>query len=641
MALSLLYILFAILGLGFLVFIHELGHYWVARRQGMRVEAFSIGFGHPIYSWEHDGVQWRICWLLFGGYVKIAGMQKEGSREPYEIPEGFYSKRPWARIQVSLAGPLVNIAFAFLAFVVLWMSGGRDKPFSEFTHRIGWIDPSSALYNEGVRPGDVIQTYDGRAFQGFKDLLLASVMKDKSMQIQGYKVDYLTGDHSQFDYTLATYPNPSSPDQQFRTIGVLSPAQYLIFDPHKGLGAMTESGMQPSDRLVWVDGEVIFSAQQLSSLTNESTAFITVKRGAKTFQTKVPRVRLEELHLTAPEKGEIDDWQHEANLKGRLQDLYFLPYNLSPTAAVEGQLSFIDEADQAKAFGRCQRCTYFTPLEEGDQIVAIDGTPIQSAHELLDRIQTRRVLIIVERNADAMGTIAWTKADGSFDDFKPQDLEAIISSMGTNRPVLDAGSLHLLKPIVPKPLMELPLSPEQKALQSREFARAQKEIETIQDPAARAEALKRLEKQEKRLMLGLSFRDRIVRYNPNPFAQFGDAFNDVRRTLTSLVSGDLSSKYISGPVGIIQVVQYSWMLGVKEALFWMAVISLNLGLLNLLPIPVLDGGHIVFSLYETVTKRQIKAKTMERLIIPFIVLLGAFFLYVTYHDLVRIFSRFF
>src|SRR5690348_8655641 len=99
----------------------------------MRVETFSIGFGHPIYTWERDGVQWRICWLLFGGYVKIAGMQKEGSREPYEIPEGFYSKRPWARIQVSLAGPLVNIAFAFLAFAALWVSGGRDKPFSEFT----------------------------------------------------------------------------------------------------------------------------------------------------------------------------------------------------------------------------------------------------------------------------------------------------------------------------------------------------------------------------------------------------------------------------------------------------------------------------------------------------------------------------
>ncbi len=67
MAFSLIYALFAILGLGFLVFIHELGHYWVARRQGMRVEAFSIGFGKALYSWEWDGVKWQICWLPFGG----------------------------------------------------------------------------------------------------------------------------------------------------------------------------------------------------------------------------------------------------------------------------------------------------------------------------------------------------------------------------------------------------------------------------------------------------------------------------------------------------------------------------------------------------------------------------------------------
>ncbi len=83
------------------------------------------------------------------------------------------------------------------------------------------------------------------------------------------------------------------------------------------------------------------------------------------------------------------------------------------------------------------------------------------------------------------------------------------------------------------------------------------------------------------------------------------------------------------------------MLGVKEALFWMGVISLNLGILNLLPIPVLDGGHICFSLFEMVTKRRLKAKTMERLIIPFVVLLIGMIVFVTYHDLSRIFSRFF
>ena len=89
---NLLYILPAILGLSILIFFHELGHYFMARRVGMRVETFAIGFGRPIYSWERDGVKWQIGWLLFGGYVKIAGQDPDEKRDPYTIPDSFFGK---------------------------------------------------------------------------------------------------------------------------------------------------------------------------------------------------------------------------------------------------------------------------------------------------------------------------------------------------------------------------------------------------------------------------------------------------------------------------------------------------------------------------------------------------------------------
>jgi regulator of sigma E protease len=98
---------------------------------------------------------------------------------------------------------------------------------------------------------------------------------------------------------------------------------------------------------------------------------------------------------------------------------------------------------------------------------------------------------------------------------------------------------------------------------------------------------------------------------------------------------------MSGPIGIVQVVQENWMISIKEALFWLGAISLNLGMLNLLPIPVLDGGHICMSLYEMVTGKRIKAKTMEKLIIPFAVLLIGFFIFLTYNDILRIFNHMF
>lgn len=642
MGVSILYALFAIIGLGFLIFIHELGHYIIARRQGMKVEAFSIGFGKPIYVWERDGVRWQLCMLPFGGYVRIAGMQKEGSREPYEIHDGFYGKRPWQRIQVALAGPLVNIAFALLAFTALWVLGGRVKPFADFTQRIGWIDPHSALYEKGVRPGDQITEYAGRPFQGFRDLLIASVMKDDSAGIQGYKIDYFTGKKTAYDYRLPTYDDPRSYRDPIRTIGVLSPARYLIYQGHLPEGSpMATSGIQARDRILWADGDLVFSSQQLSTLVNESTALLTVQRGDAIFLTKVPRVHIDELSLSAGEKGEIDDWRHEAGLKGRLQDLAFIPYNFSFDCRVTERIDFIDESDQERAFETCQRCAYFNPLNEGDQILAVNGVPVANSYELFHELQTRRSLLIVQRDPSLSQPISWRQADASFETFNPADLQAIAASIGTVKPVVSSGNLHMLNPVVPKPLLEFDLTPEQRATVGQELAQTRKEIEAIKDPAKREAALQFLESSHRRLMLGLPMQDREVVYNPNPAELFVQVVRDTGRTLVGLFSGSLSPKYVSGPVGIVHVVQQSWMMGAKEALFWMGVISLNLGLVNLLPIPVLDGGHICFSILEMFTKRPIKAKTMERLILPFIGLLIVFFLFVTYQDVARLFGKLF
>src|SRR3990170_4046568 len=129
MLIDAVYIILALLGLSFLIFIHELGHYLMARRTGMRVETFAIGFGRPIYSWIKDGVKWQIGWLLFGGFVKIAGTETEKNVDPYTIQDGFFGKGPLARIKVALMGPLVNLLFSIVAFSLLWMAGGRDKNF--------------------------------------------------------------------------------------------------------------------------------------------------------------------------------------------------------------------------------------------------------------------------------------------------------------------------------------------------------------------------------------------------------------------------------------------------------------------------------------------------------------------------------
>ena len=198
-----------------------------------------------------------------------------------------------------------------------------------------------------------------------------------------------------------------------------------------------------------------------------------------------------------------------------------------------------------------------------------------------------------------------------------------------------------MAPVTPVHFNELPLSSEEKAKQNQQLSEIKKTIQAIKDPKQKMEALKSFEENQKNLMLGIGLKDREVIYNPTPLVMFGDVFDQTWRTLSNLFTGYLSPKWMSGPIGIVQVIHYGWTQGVKEALFWMAVISLNLGILNLFPLPILDGGHICFSLVESVTKKPLKAKTMERLIIPFIVVLVGFFIYLTYNDIVRLIGNIF
>ncbi len=614
----------------------------------MRVEAFAIGFGKAIYSWERKGVKWQICILPFGGYVKIAGMQKENGIDPYQISDGFFGKKPFDRIKVAIIGPIVNIVFALIAFAIIWLTGGREKNFGEYTHKIGWVEENSPLYEFGVRPGDEISTYDSKGFKSFKDILIASISSEEKTKISGFKVDYIKNKRVPFSYSLPNYEDFSSPVRG-KTIGLASPGAYLIYDRFQGQAEnplpfwspLQESGIEYGDRIFWADGEIVFSLAHLKSLISSSNAFLTVERDGEIFHSKVPRVQISDLKLNALEKEELNDWQHEIKLKGKTQDLYFLPYLLSSENVVEKRLDFIDEEMQRKTFLSCSRCAFFHPLKSGDRILAIDGQPSQNSYELLLNLQTKNSLIIVQRNPEFLHPISYKDEDNNFDEMLHLfDLKKIVQSIGTSNSFHNVNDLVLLKPIVPVSFENLPDSQQKEFIQKR-IEERKKELSQIQDEEVKKQALKSLQKELGQDYLGITLQDRHVKYNPNPLEEFSNIFSETGRTLVSLFSGYLSPKWLSGPVGIVHAVQRSWFFGAKEALFWMAVVSLNLGFLNLLPIPVLDGGHILFSLFEMCTRKKIKIRTMERLVFPFVLLIIGFFVYVTYHDLARLFKGFF
>lgn len=648
---SILYVILAILGLSFLIFIHELGHYYMARRLGMRVETFSIGFGKPIYSWIKDGVRWQIGWLLFGGYVKIAGMDTSDQQDLYEVKDGFFGKRPLDRIKVAFMGPLVNIVFALLIFALLWTIGGREKNFSDYTHKIGWIDPKSELYIKGIRPGDEITAYNGQFFQGSKDHISAPMTSHGDIEVKGYHVNSTTKTKAPFDYTVKPYPHPIAIDKDVLTAGILQPASYLIYNrqangennPLPEGSPMQESGIEYGDRIVWVDGLPIYSIQQLAYVLNDAKALLTIQRGEEIFLRRVPRIRVEELKLDTKMREELIDWQFEAQLNGmKIQKLYAIPYNLNNEAAIENRVKFIDKEKEEEAFPKHPYSSLEQPLEDGDRILAVDGIPVTYSYEILSHLQQRHINIIVERDPKKLAQISsWQQADALFDQqYRWEDLHHLISQIGIATTPQTSGNLVLLDAVVPKMRKDFQLSPESQVRLRDEIHEQMREIESIDDPEKRAQARHQLENRDKQLLLGLpSIQDERVQYNPNPLVLFDKVFQEIWHTLKALFTGSLNPKWMSGPVGIIQVVHDNSMVSLKEALFWLGAISLNLGILNLLPLPVLDGGSICFALYELITGNRLKSKTLEKFIIPFALLLIGFFIFLTYHDLARLFSH--
>jgi regulator of sigma E protease len=117
------YVVSAIIVLGILILVHEFGHFWAAKKMGVGVEKFSIGFGRPIWKKKSGETEYIIAWIPFGGYVKMMGDEEEDGKEP-ENPELSFNLKPlWRRAVIVVAGPVANLLFAVVIFAAVYMIG--------------------------------------------------------------------------------------------------------------------------------------------------------------------------------------------------------------------------------------------------------------------------------------------------------------------------------------------------------------------------------------------------------------------------------------------------------------------------------------------------------------------------------------
>tara|TARA_B100000676_G_scaffold311841_1_gene383346 strand:+ start:6223 stop:7347 length:1125 start_codon:yes stop_codon:yes gene_type:complete len=161
-----------------IVFFHELGHYWAAKRNGVHVEVFSIGFGREIFGWtDRSGTRWKVAWLPLGGYVKMFGQSDLGPDADGNTVEwteeqsagAFPEKTVGQRFAIVLAGPMANFILSIILFAGVFAFAGQSQTLPEAT----FIQEGSAAEQGGLLPGDMIVAVDGTSISRFDELQFA------------------------------------------------------------------------------------------------------------------------------------------------------------------------------------------------------------------------------------------------------------------------------------------------------------------------------------------------------------------------------------------------------------------------------------------------------------------------------------
>ena len=164
-------IFYTVITLGVLVFVHELGHFLAARRLGVRVLTFSLGFGPKILKTTRGDTEYCISIIPLGGYVKMAGENPEDSRTG--SPDEFLSRTKWERFQILIAGAMMNLILAVVVMAIVLAQGAEVPAYQDEPPVVGAVLPDSPAERGGIRVGDRILTVAGDTVDTWERLYLA------------------------------------------------------------------------------------------------------------------------------------------------------------------------------------------------------------------------------------------------------------------------------------------------------------------------------------------------------------------------------------------------------------------------------------------------------------------------------------
>lgn len=321
------------LTLGILVTLHEYGHFWVARRCGVKVLRFSVGFGKPMFSWyDKHGTEFAVAAIPLGGYVKMLD-EREGPVPEELRDQAFTSKPPGQRIAIAAAGPVANFLFAIFAYWLLSVVG-----VTHVAPIVGQIADESVAERVGLQEGMEIHAVDGHRVSSWRDVNMRILERTGEHGLISMEVSEdgargtVSGELSGWGLSDDT-PNPLA---EFG-ITPWRPAVPPVLGQISEGGRAQAAGLQPGDRIVAVNGEAIGSWFQLVEFIRnapEQTLEVTLERnGTEQSVSLTPEARTQESGESIGFVGagvEAISWPDEV-----LRDVSYGPFAAIPVALSE------------------------------------------------------------------------------------------------------------------------------------------------------------------------------------------------------------------------------------------------------------------------------------------------------------------
>ena len=621
-------VVWAALGLGFVIFFHEMGHFAVAKWCNVYVERFSIGFGLVLFSRKWGETEYALSLIPFGGYVKMLG---QDDADPSQLtneqiaqdPRSYLAKNVWQRMAIISAGVIMNVVTAVM-FVGGAFSLGVDLP----PNVIGEARPGMPAWIAGLRPDDTIQKINGRIISTLDDLRLNVAVLDHPLTIEGRHNDGTNFVKEIRPVTTTTTPQIGvSPSLSLKVL--TDPKGKLPFVVAGTAASTAKPPFERGDVIAAVGGEPVKNftelTNRLASRAGGSLTLDVLSHGNKSSsrQISVSDNCFRTLGLsmdTGPivavqsgspaERAGLRVGDKLAGINGRTIGTEIDPLRLpNEFCKMQGQAVNVTVARQTNGGGVTKEDLTVTPenrpgwidqpVFEGDPlsipsigvafhtipvVLAVDPTsqaalefhvkqgPLTKVKqvELIlasdvvepDRIKNRDFVIKLDDERQESKSNNWCYAFWQMQEL-PQRIVKLTLTEGTETRVLTLTPK--IDPDWPLPVVQgLLMHPAEINLHAKTVG----EVWSMSTSYTR------------------------------------NAASSIYLTLRGLFTGQVALGNLSGPLGIanaaVQIVKHS----VPQFLMFLAFLSVNLAVLNFLPIPVLDGGHMVFLLWEAVTGRR-------------------------------------